>query len=111
MRGAGEEMLVQWTRRRGASAAGKTCLRAIKIGLLGSAAVLVIGPSAFANPQGGQVVSGSATITTPTASQTRIEQHSDKVAIDWQSFNIQQGESTVFVQPNSSSVALNRIFD
>ena len=34
---------------------------------------------------------------------------SQNVAINWQGFSIGQGEAVKFVQPNSSSVALNRV--
>ena len=40
-----------------------------------------------------------------------IRQITDKATIDWKSFNIDHGYSVNFQQPNSSSVALNRIHD
>jgi trimeric autotransporter adhesin len=94
-----------------ASAAGLGWAKALKLGLFAGASALTIASLALANPQGGEVVSGQATITTPSATQTTVTQSSDKAIIDWKSFNIGTGESTIFVQPNSNSVALNRIFD
>ncbi len=38
-----------------------------------------------------------------------VNQTSQNVALNWQSFNIGQGETVRFVQPNSSAVALNRV--
>ena len=38
-----------------------------------------------------------------------VNQSSSNAAINWQSFNIGKGEAVRFVQPNSSSVALNRV--
>jgi len=70
--------------------------------------MLAISPT-FSNPTGGQVEAGSATITTPTSNTVQINQASDKAIINWQSFNIAPGEKTQFVQPSSSSIALNRI--
>lgn len=40
-----------------------------------------------------------------------INQTADKATLHWQSFNIGAGNRVEFVQPSSSSVALNRIFD
>ena len=69
--------------------------------------VLAVGP-AQAAPKNGTVVGGSATISS-TSNTTTIEQTSQNATLDWQSFNIGTGESVIFVQPNSSSVALNRV--
>ena len=59
-------------------------------------------------PTGGTVVAGGATITTGPGAMT-INQSTQSTAINWQSFSIGKGGSVVFVQPNSSSVALNRV--
>jgi filamentous hemagglutinin family protein len=71
-------------------------------------ATLMTMNSAFANPQGGVVTNGSASINS-SGNTTVIQQNSQQAIIQWNSFNIQNGEKTQFVQPNSSSVALNRI--
>ena len=63
----------------------------------------------FANPEGGLVVGGSATISNPDANTTLITQTSASAAIDWQRFNIGSQEYVQFAQPDSSSVALNRV--
>ncbi|MFA9204145.1 MAG: ESPR-type extended signal peptide-containing protein, partial [Flavobacteriales bacterium] len=62
----------------------------------------------YAQPVGCVVSAGSAQIG-GTLGNTSINQSSQNVAINWQSFNIARGESVNFVQPNSSSVALNRV--
>jgi len=59
-------------------------------------------------PTGGQVVAGSASIATQGKSMT-VTQTSDRMAADWQSFSIGKDHSVNFVQPSSSSVALNRV--
>ena len=66
--------------------------------------------SAVAVPAGGTVSAGSAAISS-TGNQTVIDQSSAKAVIDWNSFNIGQGESVRFNQPNASAIALNRIHD
>ncbi|NDY73861.1 SBBP repeat-containing protein [Desulfobacter hydrogenophilus] len=70
---------------------------------------LCLSTTVWANPQGGKVVDGNATITTPTAKQTVIHQSSDKAIINWDQFNIDSGEHTKFVQPSAGSVTLNRV--
>jgi filamentous hemagglutinin family protein len=61
-----------------------------------------------ANPTGGVVTAGSATIS-QAPNSTVIQQTSQQAILQWNTFNINKGETTKFVQPNSSSVALNRI--
>jgi filamentous hemagglutinin family protein len=66
------------------------------------------GLSVEANPTGGTVAQGSATINS-SGSQLTINQTSSGALINWSSFNIGVGETTTFVQPSSSSVAWNQI--
>ncbi len=42
--------------------------------------------------------------------QMNIHQHSDRVILNWESFNIGKDHSVHFQQPDGSSIALNRIF-
>jgi mucin-19 len=70
--------------------------------------LLCAGP-ALANPLNGQVVGGQATIATTAPNTLTIDQTTPRAAIDWQSFNIAPNETTQFVQPSASSVALNRV--
>jgi filamentous hemagglutinin family protein len=75
--------------------------------------LLVLTPVAatqtFANPLGATVTTGSAAISDPSSQQMTIEQRSEDVVIDWQSFNIANGQTTQFVQPNAQAIAVNRI--
>jgi len=70
--------------------------------------VVVLPIAAHAAPAGGAVAAGGATIAT-TGTVTTITQTTARTAINWQSFGIAAGESVNFVQPGSSSVALNRV--
>ena len=70
---------------------------------------VIFGTLAFAIPQGGTVVNGTATITSPNEQTVQINQTSNQAIIDWSSFNIGSQEKTQFIQPSASSVALNRI--
>ncbi|MBV9017015.1 MAG: filamentous hemagglutinin N-terminal domain-containing protein, partial [Alphaproteobacteria bacterium] len=78
------------------------------LGLAG-AGLLLAGGSANANPLGGQVTAGSATIGNSSPAQLDIQQSTDRAVIDWQSFNIAVGERTQFHQPAASSWTLNRV--
>src|SRR5690606_34825070 len=65
--------------------------------------------NASANPVGGEVVAGQATIQSPDPSTLVIDQTSQKAIINWERFDIDRGETTRFVQPNSDAWVLNRI--
>src|ERR1043165_211571 len=62
----------------------------------------------WANPSGGTVTSGSASISGSPGNAT-IHQQSQRAIIRWNDFSINQGETTTFVQPGSSSATLNRV--
>src|SRR6202166_4447048 len=64
---------------------------------------------AMAGPNGGTVVGGSATIQGQGSGSVTINQSSQSTIINWATFNIGQGETTTFNQPNSASTALNRV--
>ena len=75
----------------------------------GLVAVLILCPVAvMGNPSGGQVVGGSAGITTAPGTVT-IHQASPTAIINWQTFSINSGELTQFIQPASTSAVLNRV--
>ena len=61
----------------------------------------------FANPTGMTVVSGSASAQ-QNGSQLNVTT-SQSALLNWSSFNIQQGETTTFIQPSVNSVVLNEI--
>ena len=65
-------------------------------------------PAANALPVGAQVVSGAAAIVQNGAA-LQIQQASQKMIANWQSFDIGKDASVQFVQPNASAVALNRV--
>ncbi len=67
--------------------------------------------TAHAGPQGGVVVGGSGSISTPNANTTVITQQTNNMALDWQNFDIAAHEQVNFVQPSASSSVLNRILD
>ena len=62
----------------------------------------------YANPVDGVVSAGDANISSAGNTLT-VTQASDKAVIDWRGFDIAHGETTNFVQPNASSMTLNRV--
>ena len=83
------------------------------------AGTLVLGVSALpfhcayaiddaALPSGGSVVGGSATLDYGDA-RLDVYQGTDRLIIDWDSFNIGKNATTQFHQPGSGSIAVNRV--
>jgi filamentous hemagglutinin family protein len=75
---------------------------------LSMSVMLALGANVYALPVGGVVAAGGATITSGTSSMT-VNQSTPNAVINWQNFNVAQGQSVQFVQPNASAVALNRV--
>lgn len=64
--------------------------------------------AALANPTGGTVVAGQASIGS-AGSLTTIQQQSASAVINWQQFGIGAGETVQFLQPSASAAVLNRV--
>jgi filamentous hemagglutinin family protein len=79
--------------------------------LLATSALVPLGLAsvACANPLGGSVAAGTAQVSGEGTANVTVNQATDKAIINWQSFDIGNGEATQFVQPNASSVTLNRV--
>ncbi|ECC3555054.1 filamentous hemagglutinin N-terminal domain-containing protein [Salmonella enterica subsp. salamae] len=60
-------------------------------------------------PSGGQVTSGSGSINVPSRGQMVVQQNSDRLVIDWQSFNVAKNYGVTFKQPGEKSIVLNRV--
>jgi filamentous hemagglutinin family protein len=77
---------------------------------LTATALLALGVARVAaGPEGGTVVGGAATITGQGSASVTINQATQNAIINWNTFNIGVNESVRFNQPNSGSVALNRV--
>ncbi|HEF5873627.1 TPA: filamentous hemagglutinin N-terminal domain-containing protein [Burkholderia cenocepacia] len=91
-------------RRHGKSAGGKR-LAAAAVSLLGLAAL-----PAFALPTGEAITAGKADILRDVDGKSMsVNQHTDKLVTNWQSFDVAGGERVSFHQPGSQSIALNRV--
>ncbi|MFN9789912.1 MAG: filamentous hemagglutinin N-terminal domain-containing protein [Holosporales bacterium] len=77
--------------------------------MLAAVCVFAMEMQALALPQGGQVAAGDVTIGAAAAGYQEITQTTDKGIINWQSFDIGQGEHVRFVQPSTTSNTLNRV--
>jgi filamentous hemagglutinin family protein len=63
----------------------------------------------YAGPEGGEVVGGEGSITQTDDTTTTINQNTDLMAINWDSFDVAADERVVYVQPDSDSISLNTI--
>src|SRR5690606_8508836 len=83
--------------------------RPLSVSAAVSAILSLAASGAHAGPQNGVVTAGQATISTPEANLTQIDQSSQNVSINWDSFDVAAQERVNFNQPSSDAVALNRI--
>ena len=81
---------------------------ATKIRQLLWAAVGICASTALAGPEGGAITDGTGVIH-HAGSLTTIQQATQNMAIDWQSYNVDVNERVQYIQPNQSSLSLNRI--
>ncbi len=72
------------------------------------AALIALPSTSWANPTGGVVVGGSASITNSGTTLT-VSQTTARAIINWNDFSIASGQTTRFVQPSATSAALNRV--
>lgn len=63
-----------------------------------------------AGPTGGTVVDGAGSIENADQT-TRINQDSDRLSLQWDSFDVAADERVEFIQPSMDATALNRILD
>lgn len=80
------------------------CLAALSL----FAALALCTTQTHAGPAGGVVSAGTGAIV-QSGITTTINQTSQRLAIDWNTFSTAVGESVVFAQPNAQAIALNRI--
>lgn len=84
----------------------KKSLNLISLALLSTSAIASIEPSHL--PSNGKITQGNATITSSNNNMV-INQGSDRVSIDWDSFNIGKEASVEYKQPDKISIAYNRV--
>ncbi|MFN3932427.1 MAG: beta strand repeat-containing protein [Brevundimonas sp.] len=85
-------------------------LSAGALALVAAAPALAQVPGVDALPGGGQIVGGTGTIHDPAGNHLQIDQASDRLLINWDSFDIGQNASVDFAQQNGpQSIAVNRV--
>ena len=87
----------------------KTCSMALLLAGVAFGGQAVAGPALNTLPTGETVVSGRATFDRSVDKQLTINQSTNKLITNWNSFNVGSAAKVVFAQPNTNSIALNRI--
>ena len=97
--------------KAGVASAGQKlrCLSSFDAIALAIIANMAFSPLAHANPQGGDVVSGSVTFDSSAPDTLIVNQQSDRAIVNWQSFSIGNSEHTQFVQPSTDALIVNRV--
>ncbi|MCB1089443.1 MAG: filamentous hemagglutinin N-terminal domain-containing protein, partial [Verrucomicrobiae bacterium] len=85
-----------------------TAFQAAVVSVLAPALLLLPVPG-WSNPAGGVVTHGAAEINAELAGHLKVFQQSNRAIINWESFSINAGEITEFIQPSASAVALSRV--
>lgn len=95
-----------------AQSARRPSLKAPPLPALTTMAMVIgslVSGGAHANPTGGNVVAGGATINDRGNGTLDINQSTGKAIINWKDFSIGANETVNFRQPGSNSITLNRV--
>ena len=68
-------------------------------------------PQVWPAPRAGWSRPVQASVARPDAQTTNIQQHSQNLILNWDSYNVQANEAVNYRQPNANAQALNRILD
>ncbi|TKB82022.1 MAG: filamentous hemagglutinin N-terminal domain-containing protein [Nitrospira sp.] len=79
--------------------------------LLASVMLGLMTGSAWGAPSGLSVVAGEVSASGLGSKKVTIQQATAHAVLHWREFNLAHDEVAQFIQPNSSAIALNRIFD
>ncbi len=75
---------------------------------VGSILLLPLGALASGLPSGGEIRAGNGDVE-QSGNEMRINQDSDRMAIDWDDFSVDEGSRVAFNQPGRDAAALNRV--
>lgn len=94
-----------------AASAGSSSVSGVRRFRLNALALVCLGATGLgvqAQPTGGVVAAGTASIH-QAGGNTTITQGTPSAVINWQGFSVAPGQAVQFVQPDARSVALNRV--
>ena len=100
--------------KRGGRPAGILALLLAMVGAQALAQEVAIAPPVHELPTGGNVVAGSAILTSGNVGNTatlNIDQSTQRAIIDWNTFNVGSDAQVNFNQPGRDSSTLNRVHD
>lgn len=81
--------------------------RLLSVAIMAAGQALCVAPT-LAGPEGGRVTGGDGSIDQRDRTTT-VNQHTDRMVVDWDSFNVDSDEIVNYIQPGTDSIALNRI--
>lgn len=87
----------------------KTNLSVMRALTLSAGVVALMTGTASADPTGGTIKAGTGVINPKSGQTTTIDQTSQSMIIEWQSFDVAHNERVNFNQPTTDAIALNRI--
>jgi filamentous hemagglutinin family protein len=95
--------------KNGKKSSGK-CLRlAVLLAAGFTTGVAVAAPAVDALPSGEAIANGTATFDRSVANQLTINQSSNKLITNWNSFDVGSNGKVIFNQPDATAAALNRV--
>lgn len=107
---------VIWSKAQGAwivvAEGTKAAKKAGGVSLKIMAALILLAPlagQAASLPQGGTISMGQGALLSNAPNEMVIKQTTDKLSINWQSFNVSADSHVIFDQPGSHAIALNRV--
>ncbi|MEO5341253.1 MAG: filamentous hemagglutinin N-terminal domain-containing protein [Magnetococcus sp. MYC-9] len=92
-----------------ASCLGRKPVLRVLVTLLGMSWGVALPSAGHAMPEGGQVVSGAASVQLAAGNRMNIQQNTPTLLMDWGSFSIGGRERVHFQQPSTASLAVNRV--
>ncbi|MFZ3072329.1 MAG: filamentous hemagglutinin N-terminal domain-containing protein, partial [Thermodesulfobacteriota bacterium] len=100
-----KDKICKWKQRKGKKGFIFLCSKFLVMGAVLAASIAGIVEAA---PTGGVITNGSGDITQEDTA-TNIQQNTQRLDINWQTFSTGVAESINFFQPNADSIAINRV--
>ena len=95
--------------KNGKKSSGKRLKLAVLLAAGLTTGVAVAAPAVDALPSGEAIANGTATFDRSVANQLTINQSSNKLITNWNSFDVGSNGKVIFNQPDATAAALNRV--